>query len=153
MIVVSDTSALTALLQVNRIELLVQIYEEVFIPQAVRDELLRTHPVLPAFLQCRPVADTAQVARISTELDRGESEAIVLAKELRADDLLIDEARGREVARREGVHVIGLLGVLLEAKGRRLISSVRELTAELERRAGFFVSENVRETIFRAAGE
>lgn len=92
-------------------------------------------------------------AAARSELDPGEAEAIVLAKELKADDLLIDETQGREVAMRERVHVIGLLGVLLEGKGRGLISSVRQLTAQLENEAGFHVSSRVKELIFEAAGE
>jgi predicted nucleic acid-binding protein len=153
MIVVSDTSAITSLLQVGRVDLLVQVYHHVFIPNAVRDELFRSHPVLPGFLECREVSDIAHVQRLRSELDPGEAEAIVLAKELNADDLLIDEAHGRQIATREGVHVIGLLGVLLEAKGRGLVSSVRQLTAELENEAGFRVSSRVKELIFEAAGE
>jgi predicted nucleic acid-binding protein len=153
MIVVSDTSAITSLLHIRRVELLLQIYEQVFIPNAVRDELRRSHPVLPEFLQCRAVADIAHVQRLHSELDLGEAEAIVLAKELKADDLLIDEAHGRRIAVREGVHVIGLLGVLLEAKGRGFISSVRQLAEDLQNKAGFHISNGVKELIFEAAGE
>lgn len=51
MIVVSDTSAITALLQVRRESLLKELYDDVVIPEAVRTELLRTHPLLPAFLR------------------------------------------------------------------------------------------------------
>ncbi len=153
MIVVSDTSALTSLLQIGRVELLAQVYSEVFIPEAVRNELLREHPTLPGPVRCQPVANQAEVRRLLQELDAGEAEAIVLAKELKADDLLMDETLGRRVATREGVHVIGLLGVLLEAKGRGLIPSVRQLTEELEHKARFRVSSSVKEIIFRAAGE
>lgn len=153
MIVVSDTSAITALLRVNREKLLLQIYERVLIPAAVRDELRRSHPIVPDFLECRTVLDTLSVQRFCSELDLGEAEAIVLAKEVKADELLMDESAGRRVAVREGIRVIGLLGVLLEAKGRGFIASVREVTRELELRAAFYVSASVKEIIFRAAGE
>ncbi len=79
MIVVSDTSVITALMQVEPSELLNQLYHEVLIPEAVRDELLPSHPVLPPFLRCEPVSDGREVHRLITELDRGEAEAIVLA--------------------------------------------------------------------------
>jgi len=153
MIVVSDTSAITALLQVDRAALLQQLYGEVLIPEAVRDELQRTHAALPPFVRCQHVLDAAHVQRLLGELDIGEAEAIVLAKESRADVLLIDDLEGRRVARREGVPFIGLLGVLVQAKQMGHIPSVRQLTAELERLAGFHLSAEVKEVAFRKAGE
>jgi uncharacterized protein len=153
MIVVSDTSAITSLLQIGRSRILVEIYEHVFIPVAVRQELQQSHPMLPEYLKFEAVRDRQAVERLLAEIDLGEDEAIVLAKELEADDLLMDEAEGRRIAMREGVHVIGLLGVLLEAKNRSLIQSVRDVTNELEVKAGFRVSSRVKEIILKAAGE
>ena len=153
MIVVSDTSAITSLIQVGRIELLGRLYRKVFIPQAVRTELLRTHAGLPDLIRTRPTVNASEVRRLCVELDLGEAEAIILAKEIGADYLLIDESLGRQVATREGVRVIGLLGVLLEGKDRGFLSSVREATAELETIAGFRVAEVVKQIIFREAGE
>jgi uncharacterized protein len=132
MIVVSDTSAITSLIQVGRVEVLARLYGKIFIPEAVRKGLLRTHPVLPEFVRVRPTERKADVERLCTELDLGEAEAIVLAKEISADYLLVDETLGRQVAIREGLRVIGLLGVLLEGKDRGYISSIREVTSELE---------------------
>ncbi len=91
--------------------------------------------------------------RLRAELDLGEAEAIILAKEFRADYLLRDETLGRQVAIREGVKVIGLLGVLLEGKDRGYLTSVREVTADLETIAGFRVAYAVKQIIFREAGE
>ncbi len=108
---------------------------------------------MPAFIHVVPIVDTAFYVRLRAELDEGESEAIVLARELKADELLIDEADGRRVAVREGIQVIGLLGVVLEAKGRGLVPSVRELTRQLETDARFYVANAVKEIIFRGANE
>jgi len=153
MIVVSDTSAITSLIQVGRIEVLAQLYGDIYIPQAVRIELFQTHPSLPAFIHTRGAASESDVRRLCAELDLGEAEAIILAKEMAADYLLIDESVGRQIAIREGVKVIGLLGVLLEGKERGHILSVREVTTDLETIAGFRVSEAVKHIIFRGAGE
>lgn len=70
-----------------------------------------------------------------------------------AAPLLIDEKLGRQVAVREGVPITGLMGVLVEAKHQELTSSVRQLVGLLEDRAGFRVSEAVKEEAFIAAGE
>lgn len=67
--------------------------------------------------------------------------------------LLIDEKLRRQVAVREGVAIAGLMGVRVEAKHQRKVPSVRKLVELLEDRAGFRVSEAVKEEAFLAAGE
>lgn len=83
-------------------------------------------PCSPEFFECAPVADSRAVNALLVELDRGEAEAIVLAKEKHAV-LLIDEIEGRDVAARERVQFIGLLGVLAQAKLAGIIPSVRNV--------------------------
>jgi uncharacterized protein len=153
MIVVSDTSALSALLQIQRIGLLSELYGEIFIPKAVNEELCVRHSPLPDFIQIRAVSDLVYCARLQAELDLGEAEAIVLAKEMRADELLIDENKGRRIAAREGVPVIGLLGVLLEAKLRGLVPSITEIIGMLEAEARFHLDARLKARIIAEAGE
>ena len=153
MIVVSDTSHITALLTIQRIDLLNQLYGEVKIPPAVAQELQNYHDTLPDFIQTVPVSDNPLLEQLSYQLDRGEAEAIVLAKELHADLLLIDESLGREAARHEHLPVIGLMGVLLIAKKKGLVASIRNLIERLETEAGFYLSQRVKEKILSAAGE
>lgn len=153
MIVVSDTSIITSLIHIGWAGLLKELYHTVLIPSAVHVELLRTHPELPAFLEARPAANRIMVARLEAELDLGEAEAIVLAKETNADLLLIDEKLGRQVALREGLRITGLIGLVLEAKQQRMITSVREMVAQLEIKAGFRLSDAVKSEAFRLAGE
>jgi predicted nucleic acid-binding protein len=153
MIVVSDTSIITSLLQVGEISLLQRLYGEVLMPEAVHRELLRAHNEVPTFLQVGRAANRQRVAQLEAELDLGEAEAIVLAKEIHADLLLIDEKLGRVVALREGLRIAGLVGLLVEAKGLGLIDSVREMVKRLEAEAGFRVSASVKAEAFRIAGE
>ena len=84
MIVVSDTSPLTALLTVDEADLLVRLFKEVAIPEAVEVELLRSHPALPPWLQVLPVQEKAKVRHYMESVDRGEAEAIALAEEIKA---------------------------------------------------------------------
>lgn len=86
-------------------------------------------------------------------MDEGEAKGIVLAKELKADELLMDEKEGRRVAEREGLHVIGLLGVLLDAKLRGMLPSLRDAIEQLEREAHFYIAQELKDTILREAGE
>ena len=153
MIVVSDTSPLTALLTVGEEGLLPQLFIEVIIPQAVQNELLRNHDRLPDWLRVANVQNPAQVGKFSQLVDAGEAEAIELALELHADRLLIDERKGRKLALQEGVAVIGLLGVVLLAKRKALISSARELIERLDREAGMYLAEDIRDAAFKTVGE
>lgn len=153
MIVVSDTSVITSLIQVGHAGLLRELHGVVLIPRAVHRELLHTHVTVPAFLDVRDVTDRASVADLVLELDLGEAEAIVLAKEVKADLLLIDEKLGRQTALREGLRITGLMGLLVEAKLRGKIGSVRELVSNLETQAGFRVANAVKVEAFRLAGE
>jgi hypothetical protein len=115
--------------------------------------LLRSHPRLPDWLRIEPVGSPGEVHRLANLMDSGEAEAIELAKELHADRLLIDERKGRRLAVQEGVPVIGLVGVLLLAKHRQLIPSVCVLLQRLEREAGMYLSERIREQELKSAEE
>ena len=95
MIVVSDTTAITSLIKIRRIELLRDLFGEALIPKAVRDELLKYHKALPEFLKIEMVKDEKAVSSLREEIDQGEAEAIILAQEIKADVLLIDEKHGR----------------------------------------------------------
>jgi predicted nucleic acid-binding protein len=153
MIVVSDTSAITSLIQIGRADLLPRLYSGVIIPEAVARELKRNHPQLPEFLQVAVVAHPANVTRFATELDLGEAEAIALMLEGRGDLLLMDERAGRRVAMREGVPLIGLLGVLVEAKRLGLLASLRSEVDRLENIAGFRISDALKRRLLQSAGE
>ncbi len=98
MIVVSDTSPRTALLTAGAADVLPKLFHEVIIPEAVRDELRRGHPELPSWLRVAAVANHARARQYAQIVDAGEAEAIQLAKELHADQLLIDERKGRSIA-------------------------------------------------------
>ena len=124
MIVVSDTSAITSLIQIGEETILHRLFSRVIIPPAVRDELLQFHQTLPGFLEIVEPAQKKRVIELLEELDAGESEAIALAEETGPDYLLIDDLAARTVAIAKGLPVIGLLGVLVKAKRSRAIDSM-----------------------------
>ncbi len=153
MIVVSDTSPITALLAVEQAELLQQLFGEVVVPDAVKTELLRTHPKLPVWLHVQPLQNSAKANLYARSVDRGEAQAIALAEELRADHLLIDERKGRRLAQQQGLPVLGLLGVVLLARRAKLISSARALLEELDREAGIYLAEELKDAALKTIGE
>jgi predicted nucleic acid-binding protein len=149
-IVVSDTSPITGLLRIGKASLLFQLFGEVVIPEAVRDELLRFHVSLPPELKIRSVPNAPQSLK---GLDRGETEAIILAKELRADFLLMDEKDGRAVAIEEGLRPIGLAGIVIAAKRAVLIGSAKELIEELRNAGKVYMSDDLRDEVLRQTNE
>ena len=77
----------------------------------------------------------------------------LLAAEVLADALLIDDKRGRQIAEARGVRCLGLPATLLFAKERRLIPTVSQILTELETRGRFCLGTSVKKQILRLAGE
>jgi hypothetical protein len=76
-----------------------------------------------------------------------------LATEIQADVLLIDEKEGRRVARQAGLPVRGVLGILIRAKAKAQIDSVKAEVEALRSRAGFFVAPSLEAEVLRSVGE
>lgn len=164
MIVVSDTSPITNLAAIAQLDLLQQLYTSLIIPTAVYNEMVEVDKVVPgavevqtlSWIKTQAVADAQRVTDLQTSqenIDLGEAEAIILAVELKADLLLMDERRGRALATSYGLSVTGLLGVLLQAKRNSLISTVKPLMDQLIEQVDFRVSSQLYTTILQSAGE
>jgi hypothetical protein len=97
--------------------------------------------------------DQADVAVLREQLDAGEAEAIVVAAELHAALLLVDERLGRRIAMERGLEVTGLLGVLAEAKARGPISECQPILDEMIRVAGFWIGDDLRVRYLRGLDE
>lgn len=133
MIVVSDTTPLISLLKINRLDLLEKLFGKVLIPQSVFQELtiderFRTEAEQikgNRFILVKTVSNQDSVSLLgrATGLDKGESEAIILTDELRADILLMDEAKGRNVSAQMGIRVMGTIGILMAAYEERELSA------------------------------
>jgi len=153
MSVVSDTTAITTLLKANEQRLLQELFERVLVPQAVWDELKEFHAELPEFVELRPVSGGTQRLPGTELLGRGEAEALLLAKQLNARLLLTDDRKARLGARRLQIPCIGLVGMVVHAKQRGKISSVRDMLHTLETRGGLYVSDAVVADALRLADE
>ena len=104
------------------------------------------------WIETQAVTDQNQVASLRAVLDQGEAEAILLALELNAQLLIIDENPGRAIARQYGIKIIGVLGVLLEAR-QGLIVVVKPLMDQLINEVEFWISRPVYEIVLQAANE
>jgi uncharacterized protein len=156
---VANAGPLIHLSWIGQLHLLNNLFAEVLAPVAVRDEVLGAGRDLPGvtairdafavgWITVRPVANLTAVMALTGELDRGESEAIVLMREAEADVLLLDERRARAHATRERLPITGTIGILRMARDHRIIAAVAPLLEELKQR-GFRVGAELIEQIQR----
>jgi len=153
--VVSNTTPLIALVEVELLEILPILYGTLFIPDAVYQEyqvrVVDGRPSLDTFNWVYPVKTVAE-KDLSTALDAGEASAITLAFQVRARALLIDEKRGRHIARQQGLTVIGTMGILVAAKQKNLIPSVAPVL-DVMISQGRYISPALRVQVLQAAQE
>lgn len=152
MIVVSDATPIISLLKINRLNLLQGLFQEVLVPQAVYDELTLNPKFEEEALKIEKCSFITKVAvgqelsvsllQRATGLDRGESEAIVYTDNKDAELILMDEVKGRKVAKQMGLNVMGTLGVLLEAYEQGFLSK-KEIFSSLDilKSSGRHISE------------
>jgi len=159
--VVSNTSPLMNLAIIGRLELLRDSSGMIHVPIAVWSELVIQGKDKPgsedianaAWIQTHVVQNQHLVKTLQEHLDQGESEAIVLALELPATLILLDEFEGRRIAEQYGLTKTGILGVLLNAKKQGVIPSLKVEMDKLRRDAHFWIAEPLYEKLLRAAGE
>ena len=157
MILVADCSALIALASCNGLHLLDALFGTVIVPEAVyRESIVSDKPEaqrLKEFLKDKVrKIDSNSAVLLDGFSDLGETEAMVLYKQCSADKLLIDDKRGRRVARINHISTIGSLGVLLAAKQAGLIDRVSPSLAQLVA-SDMFISADLIATVMDLAGE
>jgi predicted nucleic acid-binding protein len=135
---------------IGKIDILRQLYPNVLAPPSVFAELTRAnapelvrawmeHP--PEWLQMRAPQHIPDEDLIGVRLGPGERDAILLAEELRAEELILDDRRGRWEAERRHLHVIGPLGILRTAAREHLLD-LKDALARL-RQTNFYISEEI----------
>lgn len=161
MIVVSNTTPLIELATIQRFDLLKELFGEVHIAEAVYEEAViagretggaKREVSSAAWIKTVQVQDRLAVEVLLDELDLGEAETIVLAHELSADWVLMDERKGRRKLTQMGLNKIGTVGIMLKAKQLGLIQNLRHDLEQL-REQGFSISQTVIDTVLQQAQE
>jgi predicted nucleic acid-binding protein len=152
-LVVADSSPLIYLSRVGVLDLLATVYNDVVVPQAVWDEVVQQRPSAPGVDTLRQaswirVIDNV-LPRVDLGLDPGETAAILLAEEIHADLLLIDERIGRKVAEARGITVRGTLGVLVQARQAGALPALRPVLDALVREGFRIAPALIREALSR----
>lgn len=160
MIIISDTSCITNLFQINSLEILPKMFGKILIPEAVFDELMTFHKntftthLLANKIELAKVTDAKSLQTAKHfDLDAGETEAIALALQIENIALIIDEKAGKKAAEKLGIKTVGLLGVILLAKQKNHIASAKLLLDDLQSKTTFHFSDSLYNKIIKLAGE
>lgn len=155
MIVVADTSPPLHLARIGRLDLIPAVVDRVLVPRTVWGELVQagTRPDVVAALESASWIEVVEDPPVQNlGLDAGETAAILLAEQLRADAVLIDERDGRAVALARGIRVIGTLGVVAGARRSGVLDRAAPIVAQL-RADGFWLSDDLVSDFLKGLGE
>lgn len=152
------------LAKIERLDLLREFFEVVYVPPAVWHEAVeagRNYPEtrlieqaqLAGWLVRHRVRRTPLLRLLEQSLDKGEAEAIALALQERVEMVLLDETEARTVAAQLGLSRTGVVGILIRAKQKGIIRSLRMELNRLQTQGGFWLSEQVFRAAIEAVGE
>lgn len=129
-IIIADTSCLIVLDKIGKLDLLNKIFGEVVITQQVFDEYGKN---LPFWIFVEKVKSNSNQKILETTLDKGEASSIALAMDYKGSSLLImNEIKGRKMAKNLGIHITGTLGIIVLAKSKNLIPKVKPLLEKIK---------------------
>ena len=154
MIVVSDTTPIISLMKAGQLVILQKLFGNVYIPMAVYQELTENETFSDEvkmvqecdFFYVEEVNNgkSVNILRNFTGLDAGESEAIILADEKQSDVLLMDEHKGRQVAKKMGITITGTIGILTQAFDEGMLTREDvEVCIERLKESGIRISEKL----------
>lgn len=156
--VVSNTTPIISLLKLSKLDILKNLYSEINIPYAVFQEVeagrnkdYYTNLSNLNWINILEIQDK-QAVKYFLDLDSGEAEAVVLATEIKADLIILDEKLGRFHAKHADLKVTGTIGVLIKAKKEGLINELKPLLFELTKKE-VWISDKLIYEILKQIGE
>ena len=143
--VVADSSCLISLSRIGKLDVLRELFIKIIIPEAVYYEVvvrgegrIGAEQVKKAkWIKKQKVQNALAVGAFKVNLGAGESEAIALAYESKADFLILDDFKARQTAEELSLEVIGTVAVLQKAGEKGIIDNVQSVLQDL-RDAGFY---------------
>lgn len=141
MIVVSDSSCLIGITRIGHLDILKRLFGEIYIPLAVYNEVVEKEKLQKevdeikkaTWIKSQDIQDRLASQILELSLGKGEAETIILGKKLCADYVILNERMARQIASQMGIKVIGLLGILVKAKEKKIITQIKPLIEALMR--------------------
>ena len=156
--IVSNTTPIIFFLKLNKLDILHQMYGQIYIPEAVYNEIeagkakdFYQDLSTIEWINIQEIKDK-QAVKYFLDLDAGEAESIILATELNANLIILDEKLGRHHAKHADLKVTGTIGVLIKVKSLGLIEKITPLMDELIEE-GVWISETLKNSILKKVGE
>ena len=148
-IIISDASTIIALSNIDELILLKSLYQELLVTDIVSDEI---QIELPYWINVSSSYNQELYRSLCTRLDKGEASAIALSMKEKGSLLIIDEKKGRKLALELGIHITGLLGIIVKAKEKQLIVSGKQLLEKLNDN-GFRLSTQLKNELLKVMNE
>ena len=143
-IIISDTSCLIALTNAHKLDILTKTYKNIQVTPEVKKEYEEKGDMLPSWIKAKEPNNTEWVNKLKAEFGGGESEAIVLAKETENGLLVLDDSKARNYAADIGIKVTGTMGIIDEARKRKIITINEAVdTLTIMKNNGFRVSDKL----------
>lgn len=152
--VVLDTSCVIILSQIEKMDILRTLFSEIFVPEAVFTEFMvkasntEDERRFKKIIKTAKVKDYFAVMTLQADLGKGESECIVLAKEMNADFVVLDDKDARKIAEFLGLNVIGTLGMLVMAYKKGKIENVKSIIDKM-REKNFWIDDKLYQKILK----
>lgn len=128
-IIIADTSCFILLSNIGELELLHKVYGEI---TTTLDIAIEYGEVLPDWVTIAKVVDTNMQHFLEQQIDRGESSAISLALETTHTTIILDDSKARRVAKQLNLNVTGTIGVIVKAKLKGIIPSIKPILEKIK---------------------
>ena len=143
--VISNTSCLIVLDNIDMLGILKVLYGSIIITKEVSEEFSKT---IPDWIDVREVNDKKYLELMKNFVDLGEASTIALAVEVDNNITILDDLKGRKIAKKLNIKMTGTLGVIINAKKKNIISSTKEVLNKLKE-AGFRISKEIENEILK----
>ena len=152
--VIVNSTPLIILSKIGELEILKNLYGEIIIPRAVFEEVTIKSDAIKnlSWIKILEVQDKSNRKIYQAKLHDGEVEVMMLAKEISADLLIIDDNAAKKFAKFLGFQVTGTLGILLKSKSEKIISEVKPILEKMQAE-NFYISEEIIKLVLKTAGE